>query len=419
MAIAALRGRVLTPTVGGAIIHHDDGVVMFDRGRITFVGSWRAARRRYAGPVRDVRPGVIVPGFVDTHLHYPQTRIIGHATGPLLDWLNSSVFPEEARFRRAVYAAEVADEFVDRMLASGTTCAGVFSSSSPRATEALFSCLAARGMRAVVGLTLMDARSPKTLVVSREKALRACRKLVKRWHGYDGGRLRFAVTPRFALSCSRRMLIAAGRLAQQFELTVQTHVGETQKEGEETLRAHKYAKHYVDVYDAAGLLGERTVLAHCIHLSRDEWNRVRDRGAKVAHCPDSNFFLGSGRMPLHHAKRRGIAVGLGSDVAAGRSFSMRRAMASAYDNAICLKRPIGTDELFFMATLGGAEVLGCADRCGSLEVGKDADIVVLPAPAAATNRENLLAALVFDNDAVSVEDVYVRGKRLAPHAAAK
>jgi len=413
----ALRGRLLTSTATGGLCHHRDGAVLVDEaGRLSFVGSWRAARRRYGGLVRDVRPSVIIPGFVDTHLHYPQTRIIGHATGPLLDWLTNSVFPEEARFRRRAHAEAVAQEFIDRMLSAGTTTAGIFSSSSPVATEVLFSSLAQRGMRAVAGLTLMDMRCPKALRVGRETAMRASRKLIKRWHEHDGGRLRFAVTPRFALSCSRAMLREAGRLARDHELVVQTHVGETLTEGKETLRVHRYADSYVDVYHRAGLLGERTVLAHCIHLGRDDWNRVRDTGAKVAHCPDSNFFLGSGRMRLRQPQRRSVAVGLGSDVAAGRSFSMRRAMASAYDNAMCLGTPVTAAALFEMATLRGAEVLGCADVTGSLEVGKDADMAVLPLRGTTADLDQLLAELVFDSDDVAVQGVYVRGKRLAPQA---
>jgi guanine deaminase len=413
----ALRGTVLTPSADG-LVHHRDGAVLVDAaGRVAFVGRWSAARRRYRGPALDVRPAVIVPGFVDTHLHFPQTRIIGQATGPLLDWLKNSVFPEEARFRKVAYARAVAEEFVGRMLRAGTTTAAIFSSSSAKATDVLFECLSARGMRAVAGLTLMDARSPKALKLGREPAMKACRRLVKKWHEHDGGRLRFAMTPRFALSCSRAMLRDAGKLARDHGLLVQTHIGETLQEGEETLAAHRYASHYVDVYDRAGLLGERTVLAHCIHLSQDEWNRIRDRGASIAHCPDSNFFLGSGRMRVAQASRRGISIGLGSDIAAGRSFSMQRAMASAYDNAMCVKKPLSPVELFEMATVRGAEVLGCADVCGSLEIGKDADMAVVRLPAAIKTQDELLAELVFDNDQIDVEMVFVRGKRLAPGSA--
>jgi guanine deaminase len=408
MAAWAVRGRILTPTEKGSTLFLDDGVVAVDdRGRIVDVGP--RTKVRHLGPLYDVHPALVLPGFVDAHVHFPQTRIIGRATGPLLEWLKRSVFPEEARFAREPYASAVADEFIDRMLGAGTTTAAIFSSSSERATEVLFERLAARGMRALVGLTLMDRRAPKALVVNRQDAMRACNKLIARWHDHDG-RLRFAVTPRFALSCSRALLRDAGRLAAQHELAVQTHISENAAECAATRSAHPYARDYLGVYEHAGLVGSRTILAHAVHLSQSEWKRVRRAGSSVAHCPDSNFFLGSGRMPLHRAQ--GVNVALGSDVSAGRSFSLRRAMASAYDNAMCLDEPLAPAELLRMATLAGAHALGWGHVTGSLEPGKEADIVVLRLPTPASTLDEVLAALVFDTDAVGVEACYVRGSRV-------
>lgn len=408
----ALRGQILTPRDAGGIAHHRDGLVLADAtGKLTYVGPYRAGRKRYSGPVRDLRGSVILPGFVDAHVHFPQTRIIGQATGPLLDWLAASVFPEEARFARGPYARDVAKEMIDRMVGAGTTTAAIFSSSSVRATDVLFEALAGRGMRAVAGMSLMDVRTPKALLVRRQAAMAGYKRLLKKWHGHDG-RLELAVTPRFALSCSRALLEEAGAFAREHDLVVQTHVGETKKEGELTLEAHGYAEHYVGVYDQAGLLGPRTILAHAIHLTKREWDCVGERGASVAHCPDSNFFLGSGRMRLTPARRRGIEVALGSDVAAGRSFSMRRAMASAYDNAMCLKRPVALGELLTMATLGGARALGWGARLGSLEEGKEADVVAFDLPSHLRTADELLAALVFDGDDVAARAAWVKGRRL-------
>ena len=405
----ALRGRLLTPTRDGLVYEPDGLVLVGERGDIVYAG--KASKRRYRGPVRDVRPAAIVPGFVDTHLHFPQTRIIGRATGPLLAWLATSVFPEEAKVDRPAHARVVAGEMIDRMVAAGTTTAAIFSSSSPRATEVLFATLAERGLRALAGLVLMDARSPKAVRLGVGEAMRASEKLIARWHGHDG-RLAFAVTPRFALSCSRKMLEAAGALAAAHDLPIQTHVGETPDEWAATKKAHPWAKHYVDVYEQTGLLTERTVLAHAVHLSQAEWKRVEARGASIAHCPDSNFFLGSGRMKAQEARRRSIAVGLGSDVAAGRSFSLRRAMSHAYDNALCVGAPLSPAELLRMATLEGAEALGLDAVIGSLEVGKDADLVVIDVPAVAKSLDEVLAHVVFDTDDVRVRDAYVRGRRL-------
>jgi guanine deaminase len=409
----ALRGRILSPRDEGSLQFHRDGMLLADReGVIQYVGPHREGRRLYAGPVRDFRHALLLPGFVDSHLHFPQTRIIGEATGPLLDWLADSVFPEEARFARGPYAAEVADEMIDRMIAAGTTSAAIFSSSSPRATDVLFERLAARGTRAAAGMALMDVRTPKALAVRREAAMKAQHKLLRKWHGHEG-RLELAVTPRFALSCSRALLREAGAFAAAHDLLVQTHVAETKREGELTLEAHGYADSYVDVYDRAGLLGPRTVLAHAIHLAPAEWDQVAARGAAIAHCPDSNFFLGSGRMPLAKPRKRGITVCLGSDVAAGRSFSMRRAMASAYDNAMCLRRPVSLERLLQMATLDGARALGWGDRTGSLEVGKAADVIAVPMPKRVTEARAALAALVFDSDQTDICSAWVNGRRLA------
>jgi guanine deaminase len=407
----AYRGRLITACASG-VRFVDDALLVIEAGKLAHVGAFERGLLPRGAVIRDVRPDVLAPGFVDTHLHYPQTRVIGSASGPLLEWLEKTVFPEEARFRDDAYARAVAVELCDALVAAGTTTCSAFSSSDARATNVLFEALAERGLRGLVGLTLMDARCPEALRVDRAAAMEASAKLIDAWHGHDEGRLGFAVTPRFALSCSREMLDAAGALARSKGLVVQTHVAETPREGEVTLEAHPHARDYLDVYDQAGLLGERTILAHAIHLSEGEWARASERHVAIAHCPDSNFFLGSGRMSLAKAETHRIRVGLGSDVAAGRSFDLRRAMSYAFDNALCLDRRLDPSRLFELATLGGAQVLGLSDRIGSLEVGKEADVIVLGVPALATSKEDVLAAIAF-RDAIPVREVLVRGRRLS------
>ncbi len=409
----ALRGPLLTPEADGGVRWDRDGALVCAGGAIVYAGHFRGMKGKHKGPVRDVRPWVIAPGFIDTHTHFPQTRIIGQATGPLLAWLRDSVFPEEARFARTPYARTVADEFIDRMLTQGTTCAAIFSSSSERATHALFEKLADRGMRAVAGLTLMNQHCPKALQVKRRDAIQACERLIKRWHDYDRQRLRFGITPRFALSCSKGLLEDAGRLANEATLLVQTHIGETHEEGNKTLEAHGYAHDYLDVYERAGLVHERTILAHAIHLSASEWARTAKAGATIAHCPDSNFFLGSGHMKLNRVQKRGIPVALGSDVAAGRAFSMRRAMASAYDNSLCVGSPAQTRQLYRLATIDGARALHCDEHTGSLERGKDADFILLDVGSPGPSLDDVLSQVLFDNETAAVREVYVRGSRLA------
>lgn len=414
--LRAYRGSILTPLGGPAdpvaptIRHLDDGVLVVDeRGRIVAVEPFAPGAAR--GLVMDLRPAVLLPGFVDAHLHYPQTRVVGSASGPLLDWLEATVFPEEARFADPAYARAVARELTSRLVAAGTTTIATFSSSSPVATHVLFEALLESGLRAFAGLTLMDQRCPEAIRVPADRALRACEELAAEWHGCDEGRLAFAVTPRFAPSCSRALLEGAARLAADRGLLVQTHVAEHPAEAEETLRVHPFASDYVDVYDRVGLLGERTLLAHAIHLSASEWDRLAERGARVAHCPDSNFFLGSGRMRVNEAFRRRIPVALGTDVAAGRSFSVPRTMASAYDSSLCLGVRLSAAALFRMATLGGAEALGLDAVIGSLEPGKEADFIAIELPDYVRGEERMLAAIAFA-DTWRVARTFVRGRAI-------
>jgi guanine deaminase len=414
MSHRGYRGALWTPTAGGEPRFLPDAILVVDsKGAIELVEPF--ARDRFTGPVLDLRPALIMPGLCDSHLHYPQTRIIGRAAGELLPWLEEVVFPEEARFQDESYAGVVARELVGHALSVGTTTMGVYSSSSPRATAILLEALALSGLRAVAGLTLMDQNAPSAICLAREPAIDACRQLIERFHGHDRDRLRFAVTPRFALSCSKELLAAAGDLAREHDLVIQTHVSENAREGRDTLEAHPYARDYLDVYDRAGLLTARSVFAHAIHLSPAEWDRIGEAGAKIAHCPDSNFFLGSGQMRLSEAQRRGISVGLGTDVAAGRTFDVRQIAARAFDTA-ALRQPHGPagvaaspEDLLTLATLGGAEALGVSDVTGSLEPTKDADFIAVGVPEHAEGRAAILGYAAFGADLARIERVFIRG----------
>ena len=422
--MSAYRGRLLSGGHvhdGGSapkpphegLTYLDDAILVVEGGRIARVCAAGSPEAAGVGPAHDLRPAVLVPGFVDAHVHFPQARVIGRAGAPLLDWLEGTIFPEEARFSDERYARAVAGEFVAALAAAGTTTASIYSSSDERATHVLFEALAASGLRALAGLTLMDQRCPELLRVPRAEALAACGRLADRWHGHDRGRLGFAVTPRFALSCSRALMEGAARFAADRGLLVQTHLAEHPAEGAAVLAEHPFAADYLGIYEALGLLGGRTLLAHCIHLSGSEWDRLAASGARVAHCPDSNFFLGSGRMSLADARARAVPVALGSDVAAGRSLSLCRAMAHAYDNALCLGQRASAGELFTLATLGGARALGLDGVTGSLTPGKDADFLALELPAPAQGLDEVLAQVAFA-DGVRVARTFVRGVRVHP-----
>jgi guanine deaminase len=404
-----LRGRVLSPRAGEPRVDElADATIEIDAdGRIVAVAP--------APPgctVPETHPGaVLLPGFVDTHIHFPQLRVLGSASGPLLEWLQRSVFPEEARFADRAYAAAVARELCDALIARGTTCAAIFSSSHPGATDALFGELDRRGLRGFTGLTLMDRGAPPAVLLEPGAALDACAALHERWHGHDRGRLQLSIVPRFALSCTEPLLRAAASFASRHGLLIQTHISENRDEIRATAEAFPGAVDYLAVYERYGLVGARTILAHCIWLSDREWERVAGHDAAVAHCPDSNFFLGSGCMPLAKASARGIRIGLGTDIGAGRTFSMRRVAASAYDTALLVEAPVTPEELLWRATAGGAAALGLGGVIGRIAAGFDADLVAVDVPDAATGAA-AIDHLLFRHDAGPVRATYVRGHRL-------
>ena len=327
----SLRAKLLWASSPTAIHYLDDGVVSIDSsGRIASVLPFSV----YKGdPPKKLLNTVLVPGFVDTHLHYPQTRIVGSATGPLLEWLNNSTFPEESRFAERIYAEKVASEFLGKLAAAGTTTAFVYGSVHADACDALFSAASTSGARIIAGPVLMDRNAPENLLVDTSAAMRGIAALVERWHGADNGRLEVAVIPRFALTCSPEMLRAAGEYADARGLRVSTHLSENLVECE-VAKSMFGTEDYLAVYEDAGLLHERAIFAHTIHLSESEWVRFAESGAAISHCPDSNFFLGSGRMPINRVRDLGIPYGVGTDVAAGRSFRVPMSLSSAYDNAL-------------------------------------------------------------------------------------
>lgn len=386
-----IRCRVLSPKSPTEVLWMEDAAVEVVGGEIVSVEPWSGGLAD-----EDLRPAVVMPGFVDAHLHYPQTRIIGSASGRLLDWLQNSTFPEEERFDDPEHARDVAKVFVDNMVRSGTTMAFVYGSVHDVAAHMLFDHLHERGMRAIAGPVLMDEHCPHALRVPVEQAIPFVENLAETWNGRDEGRLRVAVIPRFALSCSREMLQAAGELAAEHGLWVSTHLAETPDEC--AVATERFGtKDYLSIYEDAGLVHPQSVFAHCIHLSDDEWSRFASSGAVVAHCPDSNDFLGSGGMPTSTVLERRIPLAVGTDVAAGRTFRVPRILSSAYDNALRQGMSLPPERLFWMGTRGGALALG-EDRVGKVEEGLRADLVAMDIPWWVENAEQALGWVIFDHD---------------------
>lgn len=380
-----------------------DAVVAIEGTAIAAVSPWR-------GEVvdEDLRPGVLLPGFVDAHVHWAQTRIVGSASGPLLDWLAATTFPEEASFSDPARATAVAGLFLDALARSGTTLALAYGPVFPAATEALLALAAARGQALITGPVLMDAHSPDALTLPADRALPALAALADRWHGRDG--MEIAVIPRFALSCSAELLAGAGALAAARGLRVSTHLSENPVECRVATERFG-APDYLAVYERAGLLQRGAVFAHCIHLSPSEWARMGAAGAVVAHCPDSNDFLGSGGMPLAAARASGAGLAIGTDVGAGRSFRVPRILSSAYDNAFRQGIQLSPAELLWLGTRAGAVALGHPEK-GLLAPGFDADLTCFVPPPWAETPVQVANALLFDHDAAPMAATWVRGRRV-------
>lgn len=356
-----------------------DGLLVIEHGRICDFGAFTSLQERY--PELDITTypdRLIMPGFIDTHIHYPQTEMIAAYGEQLLQWLTKYTFPTEKKFQEKQYAKKMAAFFLDELLQNGTTTALVFTSVYPESTDAFFEEADQRHLCMIAGKVMMDRNAPDDLLDTAESSYHETKALILKWH--KKGRLRYAVTPRFAVTSSEAQLQAAGRLLQEFpDVYLQTHLSENVDEVEWVKALFPNCKGYLDAYDQAGLVGERSVFAHGIHLTPSEIQRLSAAQSAIAFCPTSNLFLGSGLFPIEQAKstEHPIKLGLGTDVGAGTSFSMLQTINEAYKVAQLRKQTLTPYQSLFLATLGGARALGLSDRLGNFEVGKDADFIVL------------------------------------------
>ncbi len=427
-----LRARILTPLADGGTRYERDGRLEVDaHGIIVGAGPWHDHEGQEPAPDSiDLRPLVLLPGMVDLHVHLPQLPSAGVGAGlHLLDWLERYIFPLERAFDEET-AARLAPAAYRAFAAAGTTTAVIYGAVYEPSVEVAFAAAEAHGIRAVIGKVMMDRgsyddRLPADAVLG--VSLRQSADLCGRWHGRDRGRLRYAVTPRFAVSCTADMLRESAALARSTGAYWQTHLAEDRTELREVARLHPDARDYLDVYDRAGGLGPSTIMAHAIHLSAREIARLAETDTAVAHCPASNLFLSSGAMPLARYRAAGIRVGLGSDVSAGPELSIFANMrAGAYTQSGLHARadgqgpepmePLGWLRL---ATLGGARALGQDGEIGSLEAGKEADViavdprVVAPVPGVdAHDPAEIMSRLAFRPHPDMVRGAWVRGRLL-------
>jgi guanine deaminase len=424
MTDTLLRGRLLSFTADpadGAPAHSyvKDGALLLRDGLILASGPHaEVAPRAGAARIVDHRPHLVLPGFVDAHIHFPQVEIVASWGAQLLDWLNGYTFPAEARFVNAQHARAMARHFCDLLTAHGTTTAVAFCSSHKASAEALFAEALSRDMRIVAGKTMMDRNAPEAVLDTPQASYDDSKALIRDWHGR--GRGLYAITPRFAITSSRAQMEAAGTLASEHpDCHVQTHLSENPDEIALTAELHPEARDYLDVYQRHGLVGPRTLLGHAIHLRPREIDALAETGAHPVFCPTSNLFLGSGLFDAGGLRARGIRSGIATDIGAGTSYSMLETLAEGYKVLQLRGQALPALEAFHWITRGNAAVLGLEDRIGTLDPSSEADVVVLDARAtpamalrmerAGTLEEELFVLQTMGDDRAVIE-TYVAGR---------
>lgn len=427
MSDHVLRGRVLTfferPESledTASYTFFEDGAVVMEAGAISWRGAFTNLPEAYRSfDVTDHRPGLIMPGFIDTHAHYAQMGVIASYGTQLLDWLENYTFAEEHRFRDPAHAHAIAAKYLDELILNGVTTAVVYGTSHKGSMDAFFGEAEARGLRMIAGKVLMDRNAPDGLLDTAQQGYDDSKALIDTWH--RRGRLHYAVTPRFAITCSAAQLDLAGTLLKEAPGSyLQTHLAENHQEIADTAGLFPGACDYLDVYEKSGLLGPRSLFGHCIHLEPRERNALLASHSVAVFCPTSNLFLGSGLFDYAGLKAEGVRIALATDVGAGTSYSMLATASEAYK--VCQMNGYGLNPLesFYLMTLGNARALSLEDCIGSIEAGTDADLVVLDSQATSAMRVRMESAegladelfiLQTLGDDRSIAATYVAGER--------
>ena len=425
--IKAWRSAILhctaNPTEVGteqAFEYFEDGLLVVKDGIIQALGNAeeQIALLDSTIEVEHHPDALIVPGFVDTHIHYPQSDMIASYGEQLLDWLNNYTFPEESKFADKQYASDVAERFLAELLRNGTTTALVFGTVHKQSVDAFFEAALPLNLRMICGKVMMDRHAPDYLTDTPETAYEDSKELIERWHNH--GRLHYAVTPRFAPTSTSEQLSAAGKLLSEYDdLYMHTHLSENRQECSWVQELFPDSKNYLDVYDQHQLLSERSVFAHGIHLCDQEYNRLSETGSAIAFCPTSNLFLGSGLFNLEKAELHKVNVGMGTDVGGGTSFSMFSTLNEAYKVIQMQGQNLDPIKSFYLATLGGAKALRLDDKVGNLAVGSEADFVILDKQATpllskrlerAKDIKDTLFALMILADDRAIQATYAMGQ---------
>ncbi len=434
-----MQSSAVTNIIIGNIIHskslteleiiHNAAIGISTDGTIAFILRTfdESALKRLSPHIHKLSPNeFLIPGFVDTHCHAPQYYFLGLGTDlPLLQWLEKYVFPCESRFDDPTLAKKVFSAVVNRSLRNGTTTLCLFGTIQLSACKILADVVEEIGTRAFIGKINMDQNSPSFYIEKPEDSLRATREFIEYVQAKKlPDKIVPVVTPRFAPTCSMPLMTELGKIAKEYNVPIQSHVAENKGECEWVLKLFPGCKNYTDVYEQAGLLTDKTIMAHCIHLTESELDVMKKYGVGMAHCPNSNFNLMSGVMPFKAYSEKGMKVGLGTDISGGWSLSMLDSMRYAITaSKVCVindakMKQMSVAEAFYLATVGGAKVLGLDDKVGNFEVGKQFDAQVVSIGAGNIDMfgyeslEEKLAKFVYGGDDRNVKEVYVKGLKV-------
>jgi guanine deaminase len=434
MSVKAFRGEILHFTEDPALTscqnteqnepygyqYFEDGLLLIENGKVKQLGTAKAilVNLDSAIVVTHIKNGLIVPGFIDTHIHYPQTEMIGSYGEQLLQWLEDYTFPTEKKFADKAYASKISEFFLNELLSSGTTTALVFGSVHAESVDAFFEVALRKNLRMIAGKVMMDRNAPDDLIDTAQSSYDDSKQLIENWHGR--GRLQYAVTPRFAPTSSDQQLSLAGQLLKEHPgVYMQTHLSENLKEIEWVKSLNPDCENYLDVYKKHELLGERSVFAHGIHLCDAEYKDLAQTNSALSFCPSSNLFLGSGLFKLDVAQQHNIKVGLGTDIGAGTSFSILETLKDAYKTQQLRGKKLDSLQSFYLATLGGARALDLEGMIGNFLPGCEADFIVLDYHATPliklrleqcqTLAEKLFSFTILGDDR-AVKATYIQGE---------
>ncbi|WP_095200799.1 guanine deaminase [Mesorhizobium carmichaelinearum] len=429
MTSTLLRGRTLSfvrwpETIDdhSAWRYEEDGGLLIRDGRIVASGAYAQVEKQAGEGVKriDHRPHLLLPGFIDTHVHFPQMQVIASYGAELLDWLNTYTFPEETKFANAQHGRRIARLFLDEMVRHGTTTVAAYCSVHRASAEAFFAESHDRNMLNIAGKVMMDRNAPEGVLDTPQSGYDDTKALIAEWHGK--GRQFYAITPRFAITSSPEQMEMAGALCREHpDLHMQTHLSENHAEIAFTQQLYPWSRDYTDVYEHYGLLGKKSLFGHCIHLSEREADALSESGSVAVFCPTSNLFLGSGLFGYQHFRRRdkSIRIAAATDVGGGTNYSMLRTMDEGYKVIALNGEKLNPFQSFWQITRGNAEALSVAEKIGTLEAGTDADIVVLDAQATPAMRLRMETAQTLAQelfllqtlgDDRAVREVYVAGR---------